>query len=72
MMNGFGMGFGWLFWIAVLVIVVWLVLRVINNPLNKDRNSARGTALDILKRRYASGEISKKEYDDLKKDIKSG
>lgn len=71
-MNGFGMGFGWLFWIAVLVIVVWLVLRVINNPLNKDKNSAGETALDILKRRYASGEISKKEYDELKKDIKSG
>jgi putative membrane protein len=27
------------------------------------------TALDILKKRYARGEITKQEYEDIKKDI---
>ncbi len=38
--------------------------RRINNPDNR-----KSSAIDILNNRYAKGEISKEEYDRMKKDI---
>ncbi len=63
---GFGMGFGWifmiLFWLVVILIVVALVKKV--------GSGEKETAEDILKKRYARGEISKDEFERLKKDIR--
>jgi len=68
--GGFGV-IGWLtaliFWILVILGVVALVryLRGTGkNSTNKDK-----TSLDILKERYAKGEIDKKEFEDKKKDL---
>jgi putative membrane protein len=71
---GYGMGwFGWIFmivfWIAVIGGVVLLV-RWIGLPTDKGRGpQSQESALDILKKRYAKGEISKEEYERIKKDI---
>jgi putative membrane protein len=69
--NGFGMGFGggfmWLFWILLIVVIVWAVKAVMesrNNPSEK-----RKSALDILRERYASGEIDKEEFEQKRKDL---
>jgi len=73
MMNGgFGFmgGFMWIFWIAVIVglffLIKWIVQQ--NKPVEQkhDENSS-----DILKRRYARGEIDRNEYEQKKKDILS-
>ena len=63
---GFGMGFGWifmiLFWVIGILIVVALVKRT--------GSGESETADDILKKRYAREEISKEEFERLKKEIK--
>ena len=68
--NGFfmgGMWFGWIFWIAVIVLIIFLILRVVNK--NNQSNNSTETHLDILKKRYARGEISKEEFENMKKDL---
>jgi putative membrane protein len=66
--RAWGMGWGWIIGLIVLVIVIWLIVRVVNQkkipeqPVNK-------TPLDILNERYARGEISKDEYAVKKKAI---
>ncbi len=54
-------------WVALMVAVVWALIRV------GQRDGLLGTrhesALDILKKRYARGEISREEFEERKKDL---
>jgi putative membrane protein len=72
MMGGFG--WGWfmplvmiLFWGLIIWGVVALV-RGLNNQRYCD-SQATDSALEILKRRYAQGDITKKEYAEKKKEL---
>ena len=65
-MMGFGMGFGFLFMILFWGVVVWLVISLINAA---QLSKKEGDASTILKKRYASGEISKKQYEEIKKGL---
>ncbi len=74
-MMGWGWwGFGWIFMIifwgliiaGLILLIRWLVgLSRSHTPYNKDRDSA----LEILRQRYAKGEIDKEEFDQKKKDL---
>lgn len=64
--HGWGMGFGWIFGILILVLIIWFLFRSFN--INQDRTNNK-SAFDILKDRYAKGEISKTEFEKKKKDI---
>jgi putative membrane protein len=72
-MHGFGYGmwgFGWIFWLAIAIIIVWLVFRVILGGNNRATfGKSEDTAEDILKKRYARGEIDQKEYDEKMKNL---
>lgn len=56
---GFWMAFSWLFGLAMLTLFVWFVARAAAGP------SARieETPEQILKRRYARGELNREEYE---------
>ena len=57
----------WLFWILLIVVIVWAVKAVAgsrNNPSEK-----RKSALDILRERYARGEINKEAFEQKSKDL---
>jgi putative membrane protein len=62
-----GMVFMLIFWILVIVGVVFLV-RWLSARGRTDR-TARQNPLDILKERYARGEISREDFERMKKDL---
>jgi len=59
------MGFGMLFWVLLLVAVVWLVVRTVNaaDRRQADGRGERDEAVDLLRRRFASGEIDTEEFE---------
>jgi putative membrane protein len=54
-----------IFWIVTVVVIV-LIVRWIKNSTGHVQGES---ALDILKKRYAKGEISKEEFENMKKDV---
>lgn len=65
-MGYFGMIFTFFFWVMVIVLIVYLVKMVMDRGKGGDLSE---TPEDILKKRYARGEISKEELDKMKKDL---
>ena len=61
--------FGWVFWIlimALIIVLIWTNTRETNKYIPFD---GKETAMDILKKRYAKGEITKDQFDQIKKDL---
>ncbi len=76
MMTGFGMGFGGellmvLFWIVLIAGAVWLVRGVFLASQQPTVSSVRSepSADEILKQRYARGEITKEQYEQMHRDL---
>ncbi len=79
-MMGPGMmgGFGWMWLMPILSIVflgliIWAVVALVRG-LSGSRGPDSGStspdsALEVLKKRYARGEIDKQEYEEKKKDL---
>ena len=65
---GYGYWFGLIIGLIILIIIIGLIVKVVNQK-NKLKKSGNQTPLDILKNRYAKGEISKVEFNEKKKDI---
>lgn len=63
-----GMWFGWIFWIAIFGLVIYLIVRLTNQRGSKSDNSNE-SPLDTLKKRYARGEITKEEFESMKNDL---
>jgi putative membrane protein len=68
MMGGFEMGFMWIILIIIIVAAVLLTKGYLS-PAKKEGEPPRESPLDILKKRYARGEISKQEFEERKKDL---
>ena len=72
MMFGMGM-FGIFFWVLVVGLVIWGVNQLVQN----NRQSAPGppgslpknSPMEILKQRYARGEITKEQFEEMKRDL---
>lgn len=69
MSGGFGFmgGFMWIFWIAVVVGIVFLVKWAMPSRPNGERLELN--SIEILKNRYARGEIEREEYEQKKNDL---
>jgi putative membrane protein len=71
MMDG-GMGIwmllGTVFWILLIVGIVLLVVWVVQKAMGGGAGRTE-SVLEILKKRYARGEISKEEYEEKKRDL---
>ena len=61
----------WILFLVVIVVVVYFILQS-TKPRSYDSSpgeTLRETSIDILKRRYARGEISKEEFEQMKRDL---
>ena len=71
-MMGMGFGFGGtgmiIFWIVILAALVYFVKYLVTRDRHHEGDSG---AMEILKKRYASGEISKDEFNRLRHELKS-
>jgi putative membrane protein len=67
MMYWNGRGFMWLILLVLIGVVIYFLLQI-SKPKSSD-GSVMETPLDILKKRYAKGEIDKEEFDRMKKDL---
>lgn len=70
---GWGMGFGWifmiLFWALVILGIVALAKWVFS--AGSSSSGSGGRALDVLKERYARGEINREQYEQMRRDLES-
>lgn len=67
MYYGYGGGLMWVLFLMVIGVLVYVVIQSA-----KTKGSARvsgETPLDILKKRYAKGELTKDEFESMKKDL---
>ena len=75
-----GFGYGWaaviggimmlLFWIAIIILIAVGIRALLrsNNQISV-RASQPDRALEILKERYAKGELTKEQYDAMRRDL---
>ena len=73
MMNGFGFGgiFMIIFWIVIIGLGVWLVSSLVSRTNSQPPSNlpSAESPLDILKKRYARGEITKEQFDEMRRDL---
>jgi putative membrane protein len=76
--SGFGLGFGLIgfvfmliFWGGLILLAVWLVRALFSTNASRDRNADDNNlnARQILDQRYARGEINREQYEIMKQDI---
>jgi putative membrane protein len=66
--NYWNMGIIWVIWVPLVLFCVFFLYRILDNS-NKSKPSERESPLDILKRRYANGELPTAEYEERKKTL---
>lgn len=66
----FSGGFMWIFWILVIAAIAWVVVSAVNTG-GRNRSGADDSPLEILKRRYARGEIDEEEFTRRRNELES-
>ena len=61
----FGGAWMFIFWGALIGLIVWGIIRL----TGRGGSAQKHDALDLAKERYAKGEITKAEFDQIKKDL---
>jgi putative membrane protein len=62
---GLGMLFMIVFWAGFIALATWIVVKLVRSG----QQSSSQNPLEIAKARYAKGEISKAEFEQIKKDL---
>jgi putative membrane protein len=56
----------WIFWLIVIAVVVVALLRTSGSAAQALRETPRETSHEVLRRRYAAGEVTTQEYEERK------
>ena len=71
-------GWGWMalmtvvmviFWGGIIALIVWAITRFTRSRNIGGSPGERRSPLDIAKERYARGEITKEQFEQIKKDL---
>ncbi len=65
-----GMSLGWLVWLLFIALLIWTVRSVLDSQRRSQITtfeSRNEDGIDILKERYARGEINKQEFEERKR-----
>jgi putative membrane protein len=68
--GGYGGMFMWLIWIVIAAVIIYFVFNL-SKRNGKSIDSENESPIEILKRRYAKGEITKEEFDRIKREIEN-
>ena len=62
---------GFFLWILIILAMIILVIVILKRrrPEPGENTSSRETPLDILKKRYARGELTKEEFERMRQDL---
>ena len=62
---------GWMIivWVIIIALIVWGVIALVKRGSSTSDTSHKRDPLEIAKERYAKGEISKQEYEEIKKNL---
>jgi len=70
-------GWGWgmmilitIFWIIGLALLVWLIYRLFGGIRGAGRRPEDGQAEEILRKRFARGEIDRETYERMLEDLR--
>jgi putative membrane protein len=55
-----------IWWVIWVIFMIWIFATPWNIPGQKTKKES---SLDLLKKRYAKGEISKEEFEDIKSNL---
>ena len=77
MMGGFfggglgwiGMIFGFIFFVAIVIGVIFLIVWLVRRSGCCATHKTSTHSLEILKERYAKGELTKEQYENMKKEL---
>lgn len=75
-MMGLGWGGMWLggllmiaFWVLIIGGAVWLVMTLARGGQSAFSRPSTQPSLDLLRARYAKGEITKEQFDQMRRDL---
>ena len=66
-MMGIGMGFGFIFMLLFWGLIIWFIVTLVNSAQSNKKDDL--DSLTILKRRYAGGDITRREFESMKREI---
>jgi putative membrane protein len=67
---GWWMAFGGLLWLMMWGAFIYVIVKVSDSGRDAGGGS-RNESLEIVRRRYAAGEITKAQYEELRSDLSS-
>jgi len=74
-MMGFGFVFMILFWAAIVVAALWLLdslFPLVRGSMGSNRSTPTEDPKEIARRRYANGEISQREFQQMLESLTTG
>ena len=57
------------FWAGIIALVVWVIAKLAGSSGSEKSSGGRQNPLDIARDRYARGDITRQQFEEMKKDL---